>query len=279
MIARSVEFAVANAPYVAALCRDHLGINEQRVFLVPHWVVRSSFELREVEGRRNLAVCYMPRKLPDEGRAVRELVKQTHPDVPWVEIDGLPESRVAQIFRENSLFFAAQDLEGCPLPALEAMACGCLVAGFAGTAAFPHPYATPANGCWAPDRNVHAAADAVRSAIEVVRVGGPRYQQYLEAGRQTAGRFTKEVVKQSLVDMVSVVRERRYAARSPWIKGLGLKGNLFAYKLLYDYDRLGWPGRLLSCVSRTTRPMRRALKPGPPLNPRVRDGTPPPYVP
>ena len=89
-----------------------------------------SFTARRVTRRKTLAVCYMPRKMPDQVKCVWELVQRSHPDVPWVEIDGLPEAEVAVRYRENKIFFAAQDLEGCPLTALEAMACGCLVAGF-----------------------------------------------------------------------------------------------------------------------------------------------------
>jgi hypothetical protein len=256
---RAIEFAVANAPYVASLCRNYLAIPAERIFLIPLWVTRPPFELRTDGLPRALSVCYMPRKIPDEARRVRELVRATHPDVPWVEIDGLTEPEVAQKYRESSIFFAAQDLEGFGLPAAEAMACGCLVAGFAGTGRFPHPYATTANGFWAPDRDVTAAAEMVRRAIDIVCGGRERYDQYLDAGRQTARRFTKVPVLDALADLMRVVERRGYGARKNTVAGLGWGGELFAHRLLYNYDQLGWAGRLLSSVSKTTKPLRKFL--------------------
>ena len=256
----AIEFAIANAPYVASLCREFHGIKGERIFEIPCWVTRRPFDLVESGTTRQLAVCYMPRKLPDEGRQVRELVRQTHPDVPWVEIDGLPEAEVAKRFRENLIFFAAQDLEGFGLPALEAMACGCLVTGFAGTAGFAHPYATPHNGLWAPDRNVEAAAAVVRQAIDVIRRGEDRHRQFLAAGRQTAERFTKEPVLKSLRDLLEVVRTKNYSARKNLVRPFSCGEKLYAYRMLYNYDRLGWAGQLVSGLSRVTRPIRRALR-------------------
>src|SRR5439155_243529 len=84
--------------------------------------------------------------------------RKAEPQVPWVEIDNVPEAEVARRFRQHAIFFATQDQEGCPMPALEAMTCNCVVTGYAGTQAFPHPYATPANGLWAPDRSVRQGA-------------------------------------------------------------------------------------------------------------------------
>ncbi len=139
------------------------------------------------------------------------------------------------------------------------MACGCLVAGFPGTAHFPHPYATPANGLWATDRNVPAAAAAIRSAIDVVRIGGDRYHRYLEAGHETAQRFSEEPVKKALAQLAAGVKERDYRAQRRVVPALGWKGGLFAYWLLYNYDRLGWAGRFLSGISQMTKPVRSCL--------------------
>ena len=255
---RRLEFVISIAPYIASLCKTFLGVPPERIFHVPVWVVRPPFSLQEREEAKTLAVCYMPRKMPDQVKRVRELVQASHPDVPWVEIDGLPEPEVAVRYRANKIFFAAQDLEGCPLTALEAMACGCLVAGFPGTGRFAHPYATPANGLWAADRNIPAAAAAVRSAIDVVR-GGDRYHRYLEAGRETARRYSEEPVKTAIAELVAGVKERNYRARRRALPALGWKGTLFAYRLLYDYDRLGWTGRLVSGVSQMTKPLRSFL--------------------
>jgi hypothetical protein len=256
------EFAIANAPYVASISKDFLGIAPERIFLVPHLVVRPPFEVMDSTASRIRAICYMPRKLPDEVRQVRELVRAAHPTIPWVEIDGLPAGEVARKFRENSLFFATQDLEGCPLPALEAMACGCLVAGFPGTASFPHPYATSKNGFWAPDRNVRGAAAAVNSAIDVLLAGGKAYEDYVEAGRLTAQRFSHAAVRQALQEMLNVVGTQQYATHKHAVRSFDWRGQLFAYRLLYEYDQLGWPGRFAGWLSHMTKPLRNLVQRG-----------------
>jgi glycosyltransferase involved in cell wall biosynthesis len=69
--------------------------------------------------------------------------------------------------REYQMFFAAHHQEGCPLTALEAMACGSVVAGFGGTERFTHPYATPGNGYWADSDN--DADSAIRRVSEMIR--------------------------------------------------------------------------------------------------------------
>jgi hypothetical protein len=166
---------------------------------------------------------------------------------------------VARIFRENSIFFAAHDHEACPNPGLEAMACGCLVAGYGGTGNFPHPYATATNGIWVPDRTIGAAAEALRAAVQVVREGGEKCNQYLEAGRQTAERFTKQVVLQALRELLAVVGSQAYDARQFKLRGLGWRGKLYAYRLLYEYNRLGWSGQLLNLGSKLPKPLRKAI--------------------
>lgn len=253
------EFAITVAPYVASVCKEFLGIPSERIFEIPVWIVRPPFELIDAVVGRAPSICCMPRKLPAVTRRVRELVSQSHPDVAWVDIDGMPEVEVARILRQHSIFFAAHDLEACPTSGLEAMACGCLVAGFGGTGRFPHPYATPANGLWVPDRNVEAAAAAVQSAIEVVRTGGERYSKYLDAARQTVLRFTKEEMHRGLREMLEVVAVGNYAERRTVVPALGWRGRAYGYWLLYNDDRLGWPGRFLSSVSSLLRPARRVV--------------------
>ncbi len=130
---RRFDFALANAPYVAGICKTFLGIPRDRIFLVPYWVLRDPFRASET-GRR-LAVCYMPRKLSEQVQVVRELVQRAEPDVPWVEIDGIPSDEVALRFRENAVFFSTQHLEGFGLPAAgsdDLWRAGCGVSGHGG---------------------------------------------------------------------------------------------------------------------------------------------------
>ncbi len=251
-----IEFVFANAPYVAALSHRFYGVPRAHVFPVPHWIVRPPFEISEPAPDGALAVSYMPRKMPDLVRRVREAVQRTHPDVPWVEIDGVPEPEVARRLRANRVFFVAQDLEGCPLTALEAMTCSAIVAGFPGTANFPHPYATPANGFWVRDRDTTAAAIAVGKAIDLARAGGEPYREVLRAEHATARRYARAAVLDALREVVTVVKSRSYSTRSGPRGALGLRGWLQAARLLYDADRLGRAGRLAGQVIGTAKRLR-----------------------
>ncbi len=241
---RRIEFVFANAPYVAALAHRFYGVCRSRIFLVPHWIVRAPFVIDPGHTPGALAVSYMPRKMPDLVRRVREGVQRTHPDVPWVEIDGVPEHEVAHRLRASRVFFVAQDREGCPLTALEAMTCNALVAGFPGTANFPHPYATPANGFWVRDRDAVAAIGAVGRAIELAKAGGDPYRRVLEAGHATARRFDRDAVLEALRAAVTVIGPRAYASRTGPRAALGVRGWLQAARVMYDADRLGLVGRL-----------------------------------
>src|SRR5262249_15023942 len=62
------------------------------------------------------------------------LLKFRHALAGWelVPIHGRSEAEVAALLRECLLFLSFGHPEGCPLPPLEAMACGCLVIGYHG---------------------------------------------------------------------------------------------------------------------------------------------------
>jgi hypothetical protein len=222
VIRASIEFAVANAPYVATICRDYLGVPENRIFLVPHWVVRAPFDFRPDDRPRRLAIGYMPRKLTDLQTVVRSQVAQVRPDLEWVEIDQMAADQVADTLRRVKLFFAAQSAEGCPLPALEAMTCGAAVVGFGGTTPFPHPYATRQNGWWAKE---YVPRDAVRKllcAISICEAGGDKYTRTVANGRLTAARYSRESVVGALRPLAESVQANNYTQRSAVVESFSL---------------------------------------------------------
>lgn len=233
-----VEFALANTPFVGSLTNEVLGIGSEQIFVVPHWVVRGPFVGDDATRLpRRLGICFMPRKLPDLVQSVRTVVSRVEPDVPWEGIHGVPEHVVAQRLRSHSILFSTQDREGCPLPALEAMCCGCLVAGYGGLGPFPHPYANEENGLWAADRSVDQATSQVLRAIRLVRENGPQLLRYLNAGRNTVEAYTKDAVKRALADMVSVVAERAYDQRPVVPRRLDLRSRLHARRILLEHRR------------------------------------------
>jgi glycosyltransferase involved in cell wall biosynthesis len=166
---RQISLVIANSPYNCTVSRLAYRVPADRVFYVPHWIIRDPFlpQLAPAFGSKKPGICFMPRKRGALVHRIREKVQSLHPTIPWVEIENIPERQVAGLMREYQMFFAAHHQEGCPLTALEAMACGSVVAGFGGTERFTHPYATPGNGYWADSDN--DADSAIRRVSEMIR--------------------------------------------------------------------------------------------------------------
>ena len=132
-------------------------------------------------------VCFAPRKRPLEAQAIPQFLRKLHPrhgDLAWTELNDVAEARMAEALGRSALFLSLNRLESVGMTTLEAMASGCLCAGFTGVGGLE--YATPQNGLWAPDEDCEAAADALAAAADLVRSGGPALDACLEAARETA---------------------------------------------------------------------------------------------
>lgn len=79
-------------------------------------------------------IAYMPRKRPLEAEAVLALLRLRGALDGWevTALEGLDEARVASALRRSRVFLSFGRQEGFGLPALEAMAAGCVVIGFDG---------------------------------------------------------------------------------------------------------------------------------------------------
>ncbi|MBF0480264.1 MAG: glycosyltransferase family 1 protein [Desulfovibrionaceae bacterium] len=153
-----------------------------------------------------LTVAYMPRKNKALAGQIREIfsararARGTYAD--WLEIKDMDQAGVAAALRRAHIFLATGFPEGCPLPPLEAMACGCLPVGFSGFGGldylrqiFPDDYQS-----WLPPREAPfggnavftADADSVAAAMALERAAalwlddGPVLRQALEQGQATA---------------------------------------------------------------------------------------------
>lgn len=258
-LCRRIDAVISNSPYNCTVSRVAYHIPASKVFYVPHWVVRGNFKLSNLENiPKKVGICYMPRKLPEIVDRVRMATQKVYPEVPWIEIDKVPESVVSERFRNYSMFFAAQHLEGCPLTALEAMACGCLVAGFPGTENFTHPYANYRNGYWAKDNDVDSAIRCVATMIEASRCNPTKVQEIQENGIHTSQKYSKQSVSKALTRFVEgleigivgwgAARNRRMTStisEEQWI----WSDYLYAQRKMYHYGRLtGFGGRFASAL-------------------------------
>jgi hypothetical protein len=75
------------------------------------------------------------------------------------------------------------------------MAAGALVVGFHGGGGLE--YATPENGDWFDDGQAPAIADRLAELVDRLRAG-ERFEARREAGRRTAGEFSRETFETAL---------------------------------------------------------------------------------
>ena len=240
----SIELMIGVSPYIVALAGPYLGLHPSRSYLVPYSVVRGAFA--EPPPRftdKQLAVAFMPRKLRDHAEAVRSRVARHYPHVPWLAIDGLTEQEVARTLEKAAVFFSTQNGEGFGLPAIEAMARGCIVAGYRGTGLFPHPYATRGNGLWAQDRSIRRAAHQVRAALEIAHEADHRLRRLQDEALRTLAAYTPERALTGLSTVLEAIQAGEYSA-PPSTARLGLRGHFQAWRTLRVARSLRQSGRL-----------------------------------
>jgi hypothetical protein len=81
-------------------------------------------------------ITYMPRKLaPHAERVIFFLKRNILPDWKILPIDGKSEDDVVNILSSSSIFLSFCEMEGCPLPPLEAAFSGNIVVGYTGQGA------------------------------------------------------------------------------------------------------------------------------------------------
>ena len=188
------------------------------------------------ESTEHPRIAWMPRKNKALGRQIQETFKHLDEDLAarceWVEIAGLTAQGVAEALASSHIFLATGFPEGCPLPPLEAMACGCLPVGFMGFGgadymrqALPAPPAgdiDPAslspffapwwplrsvswggNGLWSADADILGAALNLKTAATWVLAGHPLLSATLANARATAAAYALDVQRKNVLDLWS----------------------------------------------------------------------------
>lgn len=156
-------------------------------------------------------IAWMPRKNKALAKQIRETFEALDEPLAarcqWVEIAGMTAQGVAEALGSAHIFLATGFPEGCPLPPLEAMACGCLPVGYMGfggadymrqampTQEDPAPFAPwwpvrevpwGGNGLWSADADILGAALHLKTAASWFTQGSPHLQPALAAARATA---------------------------------------------------------------------------------------------
>lgn len=118
-------------------------------------------------------IAAVPRKRKLEARAIEQMFKRLYTgkvDWRWRWLEDMTEAEVARGMSDAAVFLSLNRLEGMALTTVEAMASGCLVAGFTGIG--PRDYTSPVNGFWVEEDDCEAAARALVRAAALADADG-----------------------------------------------------------------------------------------------------------
>ena len=185
---------------------------------------------RKPDPAGGIRIAFMPRKNKALAKQIREtfdaLDEGLSARCQWIEIAGMTAKEVAGALQGAHIFLATGFPEGCPLPPLEAMACGCLCVGYMGFGgadymrqalpqtlteeADPAPF-TPwwplrevgwgGNGLWSADADILGAALHLKTAAEWFLSGSPHLAKTLENARATAAAYTLDAQRANVLDL------------------------------------------------------------------------------
>ena len=171
-------------------------------------------------------IAFMPRKNKALAKQIRETFQALDESLAarcrWVEIAGLTAKGVAEALSSAHIFLATGFPEGCPLPPLEAMACGCLPVGYMGyggadymrqalpNAEDPAPFQPwwslrdvhwGGNGLWSADADILGAARHLMTAAGWFLAGSPHLAPTLANARGTAAAYTLDAQREAVLDL------------------------------------------------------------------------------
>lgn len=181
-----VHGVIASSEAVQAFFRDVYGLTG--IPLIPYAVDPAIFAPAPAKRRQ---IAFMPRKLTEDIPLIQAVFQRRHlrhADVPWVPIDGKTRREAAEMLGESEVFLSLSHKESFGLPPLEAMACGCLVAGFHGDGG--REYMTSENGWWAETGDWMACVDGLAAALDLLVQGGTTLTVRREAMAATVARYS-----------------------------------------------------------------------------------------
>ncbi len=160
-----------------------------RSHLVPYGIDVGVFKPAQIKRE---AIAYLPRKRPIEANYLRDSFRYAFPDLrgwDWWPLVNEAEAKVATAMGEAGVFLSLGRLESLGLTPLEAMACGCVVAGFTGIGG--REYATSANGFWAAEDDFPSCVKQLRAAVELAGSNSLPRVAYHEACWATVGKYSQ----------------------------------------------------------------------------------------
>lgn len=169
----------------------------KEVKIVPCVIDTNQFRPRH----KRMQIALTPRKLPRESATIHRIFRLKYPalaSTPWLAIENRSEGETAEILGDSAILLSLPFLESFGLVALEAMACGAVVAGFDGYGG--REYATPENGIWLPPDHLEEAADTLALLIQKFTRSDPEIARMRDAGFATVARYSKDKARTALLD-------------------------------------------------------------------------------
>lgn len=166
-----------------------------RTYLVPCAVDQAVF----TPGVKTRTIALVPRKRPVEAMFLQDMFTALVPswrDVEWLSLDQVAEPDMAAALGRAAVFLSLSRLDGFGLTPIEAMASGCVVAGFTGIGG--REYATPQNGFWADEDDFAAARTGLKQALQLWAGGGQALADYRANARATAANYTPEIFAEAV---------------------------------------------------------------------------------
>ena len=166
------------------------------ISLIPCGIDRTKFK----PSQKKLQIAYMPRKMPFEAAAIMSYFKLFYPNLSWIpfiKLDNMHHDQVAVELGESDIFLALGHLESLGLPALEAMASGCLVAGFHGDGDLSLSEARN-SALWVD--NIYAAAKALGTLVTWILSGNPKVDIQRKAGARLAESYSLSARDKALLE-------------------------------------------------------------------------------
>ena len=134
--------------------------------------------------QKALQIACVPRKRPNEFRAIADLFRAVYPQhrgLDWVYLHQASETQVAKVMGQSAVFLSLARLEAHGMTTLEAMASGCIVAGYSGVAGGTYT-ATVRNGFWAAEDDLAGCVDQLARAVQLAIDRDQAYHSMVKAG-------------------------------------------------------------------------------------------------
>jgi glycosyltransferase involved in cell wall biosynthesis len=165
------------------------------VTIIPGFIARERFRPE----RKKLQILAIPTKMNGQAIYIAQSLRAKHADardVPVLFVQDRSETEVARLMSESAILMALGHREAFGLVALEAMASGCLVAGFHGYGGLE--YASPDNGLWFWADQEQEVVDALHRLIVGLRNSEVWTNALRAGGLATADRYSRQRTRDAL---------------------------------------------------------------------------------